>query len=121
MDYSDAQSITTAIIEPAQVMKSDSTDAIAGLKTDDKEYAHLQSGEFISFRYSIPQSTGNTEASYFLVSGGYYHNVEQISGKANYNELYKFRKEGYFDKFSRAKYKEAQDAVAALNNKVDKK
>jgi hypothetical protein len=121
MDYSDDQNVMTTIIEPAQVMKSDSTDAITGLKTGDKQYAHLQGDEFISFRYSIPQSTGSTEASYFLVSGGYYHNVEHITGKANYNELYKFRKEGYFDKFSREKYKEAQDAVAALNNNVDRK
>jgi len=121
IDYSDDQNFTIAVIEPAQVLKSDSTDASGDLKTDDKQYAHLQNDQFISFRYSPPQPAANTVASYFLVSGGYYHSIEQVTGKVNYNELFKFKNHGYFDKFSREKYKEVQDIADVLNNKVDKR
>jgi hypothetical protein len=95
-------------------MKSDSTDESILLKTDDRQYAHLINNEYVSFKYSIPQSAGDSEASYFLVSGGYYHSLEHITGKADYNQLYKFKKQGYFDKFSRDKYKEAQEVATVM-------
>jgi len=114
IDYSDDQNFTTRIIEPIQMIKSDSTDESILLKTDDKQYAHLINNEYVSFKYSIPQSAGDSEASYFLVSGGYYHSLEHITGKADYNQLYQFKKQGYFDKFSRDKYKEAQEVVAVM-------
>jgi len=70
--------------------------------------------EFISFKYSVPQPTGNSESSWFLISGGYYHSLEPITGKANYNELMKFRKQGAFDAFSRERYKEVQKVAAVM-------
>ncbi|MEP6684456.1 MAG: hypothetical protein ABJA35_14400 [Parafilimonas sp.] len=121
IDYSNNENFTATVVEPTEVIKSDSTNETATLQNSDKEYVHLVNDEFISFKYSIPQSAdNNTKASYFLVSGGYYHSLEHITGKADYNALIRFKKQGAFDKFSREKYKEVQD-VAAVMNSLNKK
>ncbi|HEX5152317.1 MAG TPA: hypothetical protein VFW07_12775 [Parafilimonas sp.] len=116
IDYSDNKNFTVKTIEPVQIIKSDNTDESGVLQSSDNQYAHLQNDEFISFKYSIPQATGNEETSYILISGGYYHSIEHLTGKADYNKLYKFKKQGYFDKFSREKYKEAQEVAAVMGN-----
>lgn len=113
IDYTNNQNFITTVIEPAEAIKSGSTNEKQTLLNSDKEYVHLVNDESISFKYQIPASQTAT-ASYFLVSGGYYHSLEQITGKANYNELIKFKKPGAFDKFSREKYKEAQDVAAVM-------
>ena len=115
IDYSTNENFTTTVLQPKQIIKSDSTDQTLTLMQSDKDYVHLTGNEFISFSYAIPESAANTSTSLFLVSGGYYHSIEPITGKTNYTELYKLQKAGAFDKFSREKYKEAQDIVAALN------
>ena len=114
IDYSDDQNFKTIVIEPTQAIKSDSTDETATLKSSDKQYVHLVNDECISFKYSVPQPGDNNEVSFFLVSGGYYHSLEPITGKADYNKLLKFKKNGAFDKFSREKYKEAEEVVAVF-------
>ena len=114
IDYSNDPNFTTAIIEPAEAIKSDSTNEKQTLLNSDKAYVHLVNDEYISFKYDIPQTISNTGTSYFLVSGGYYHNLEHVTGKANYNELIQFKKQGAFDKFSREKYKQAQDVAAIM-------
>lgn len=119
INYSNDQNFTTSIIEPTQSIKSDNTNEKETLLNSDKQYVHLVNDESISFKYSVPSLQKNIASSYFLVSGGYYHNLEQIVGKANYNELIKFKQQGAFDKFSREKYKEAQD-VAAVMYDLDK-
>jgi hypothetical protein len=114
MDYSNNENIITTVIEPEQVIKSDSTDQKQSLLNGDAQYVHLVNNEYVSFKYAVSQPSGDSEASWFLVSGGYYHSLDHITGKPNYNELYKFKKPGYFDEFSRAKYKEVEDIAAIL-------
>ncbi len=114
IDYSENNEVQTKIIEPVLAMKSDSTDEKDILLQSDKEYVHLVNDEFISVKYTVEQPSTDQHSSYFLVSGGYYHSLENITGKANINELIKFRQKGYFDKFSREKFKEVQDAVARI-------
>jgi hypothetical protein len=116
IDYDDDQDFTATVLQPMQIIKSDSTDESAALQSSDDQYAHLQNDEFISFRYSVPQTRCNTEASYFLVSGGYYHNLENTTGKADYNKLPEFKKQGAIDKFSREKYQEVQEVAAIMSN-----
>jgi hypothetical protein len=113
IDYSNNQNFTTTVIEPTEAIKSDDTNEQLTLLNSDKNYVHLVNDEYVSFKYQIPSSE-TAEASYFLVSGGYYHSLEQITGKANYNELLKFKKQSAFDNFSREKYKEAQDVAALM-------
>ena len=99
-------------------IKSDSAKEKEILKSSDAQYVHLINDESIAFEYVIPQTKINTKSSYFLVSGGYYHTLEHGTGKADYTELIKFKKSGAFDKFSREKYKEAQDVAAIMNNET---
>jgi hypothetical protein len=116
IDYSNDHNFTNTVIEPTQAIRSDGTDEKQALLNSDKTYVPLVNDEYISFRYEIPQAANNKESSYFLVSGGYYHNLEHITGKADYDELLKFKKQGAFDKFSREKYKQAQDVAAIMNS-----
>ena len=117
IDYSPSQHFETAVIEPTQAVKTDGEDQKEILLQTDKQYSHLTGDQSISFEYKIAGPASNNVPSYFLVSGGYYHSLEPISGKTNYKELYKFRNKGAYDKFSRAKYQEAQDITAALQKK----
>ena len=118
IDYSTDQSFTKNIINPLSATKSDGTDQKEILINNDKKYTHLKDDESISFLYSVPATNSNTVSSYFLASGGYYHNLEHITGKTNYAKLYKFRKKGAFDKFSRERYQELQNvAVTMKKNK----
>jgi hypothetical protein len=114
IDYSANSNFTTSIIEPDNAIASDNTDQKALLSSSDNQYAHLTGYGSIYFKYTIAVSAENNISSYFLVSGGYYHNLERITGKTNYRELYKFQKKGAFDKFSREKYRQAQDVVQAI-------
>jgi len=116
IDYTTNQHFETAVIDPLQAIKTDGTDQKAILLQSDKQYTHLTGEESVSFEYKVA-ALQNTVSSYFLVSGGYYHGLETITGKVNYKELYKFRKKGAFDKFSREKYQEVQNITAAMQKK----
>ena len=117
IDYSTNQQFETVVIEPSQAVKTDGEDQKEILLQSDKQYSHLTGDQSVSFQYTITTAAANNVSSYFLVSGGYYHSLETISGKTNYKELYKFRNKGAYDKFSRVKYQEAQDITAALQKK----
>ncbi|MEP7253695.1 MAG: hypothetical protein ABI683_14985 [Ginsengibacter sp.] len=114
IDYTTDQSLTKNIIKPLSATKNDGTDQREILINSDKKYAHLEDDESISFKYSVPATTSDTVSSYFLASGGYYHNLEHITGKTNYSKLYKFRKKGAFDKFSRERFQELQNVAVTM-------
>lgn len=115
IDYSANNNFKTTIIEPDEAIASDSTDQKVTLRSSDNQYAHLTGDESIYFKYAVPQSSKTNISSYFLASGGYYHNLERITGKTDYRELYKFKKRGAFDQFSREKYQQAQDVAEIMN------
>lgn len=115
IDYSNNENFTATVVEPTLAINSDSKNEKQILLSSDKQYAHLINDEFISFKYLIPQLINQTEASYFLVSSGYYHTLGHGTGKADYNALIRFKKNGAFDKFSREKYKEVQEVAAVMN------
>ncbi len=115
IDYSTNDNLVKTTLEPEKAISSDSTDKRPVLHTSDDQYAHLTGDASIYFKYALPSPALNKTSSYFLVSGGYYHNLEPITGKANLAELLKFQKKGAFDKFSREKYQETQEVVSVLN------
>lgn len=115
IDYSSNDNITKTIMEPDKAVASDSTDERAILRSSDHQYAHLTGDKSIYFKYAVPVAVKNNLSSYFLVSSGYYHNLEQITGKTNFTELYKFQKKGAFDKFSREKYQQTLEIASILN------
>lgn len=112
VDYSNPKDFTSLVINPVHAAKTDGTDESLRLSKKDSLYSHLVNEESIQFKFELPAS--DLTSSYFLVSGGYYHNLHQYTGKANTRELYKFRKKGAFDKFSRAKYSFLQQQMTAL-------
>lgn len=114
IDYSVNENISAKIIEPEEVIKSDSTDQHGALANADKVYTLLSGSDFVSFKYKIEASEQSERSSYFIVSSGYYHTLEHTTEKPNYTELYKFEKRGAFDKFSREKYQEAQKMLAMM-------
>jgi len=120
IDYSSNESFTTTVIEPEEAVKSDNTDQKEVLQNSDKQYAHLINDEFISFKYPIADTLENKVSSYFLISGGYYHNLEQFTNKADYKELIKFRKKGAFDDYSRKKYQQALSLTKLLKEYTNK-
>jgi len=67
--------------------------------------------DLIQNGYDVISVDNNSRSNAGILKG-----VEKITGKANYNELLKFKKTGAFDKFSREKYKEAQDVAAVMKN-----
>lgn len=120
MDYSNDENFTTDIIEPEEALKS-GTDQKEALSNTDKAYTILTGDEFISLKYSVSPAIENNNVSYFLVSAGYYHTLEQFVGKPNYAELFKFQKRGAFDKFSRDKYNEAEKILALMKSYNNRK
>ncbi|MEJ7766957.1 MAG: hypothetical protein WKF89_04045 [Chitinophagaceae bacterium] len=112
VDYSDNNTIKSSTLKPLKITRTNGIDETENLKSKDSLYSHLVNEEAIEFTYSLLPP--KTSASYFLVSGGYYHNLRQYKGKANTMELYKFRKKGAFDNFSRKKYFVLEQQVLAL-------
>ncbi len=114
IDYSANDDFKTTVLEPERAITSDSADQKNNLRSNDNQYTHLTGDQSIYFKYEIPPSSEKNVSSYFLASGGYYHNLEHITGKTNYRELYKFKKKGAFDRFSRQEYQQAQDVAEIL-------
>jgi hypothetical protein len=120
IEYNGDDNLTTTLLQPLVVMKSDSTDVNALLQKDDSQYLHLKNDEFVALRYAAPPAGNNIQSSYFLVSGGYYHTLEHGTGKADFSKLLRFKNAGEFDKFSREKYKEAQELAAFMKELNEK-
>lgn len=114
IDYTSETTMPATRVDPEKIVKSDNTNLKEVLQQNDNAYAHLVNDEFISVQYTVQPPAPGQQASYFLVSGGYYHSLEEFEGKANYQALLKFRQKGYFDKFSREKYVEAQQLAARV-------
>lgn len=117
IDCSNANAITSNVIKASQAIKTDGTDESKKIYAKDTMYSHLVNEESINFKFTLLPST--MSSSYFLVSGGFYHNLHQYTGKANTLELYKFRKKGAFDRFSRIKYSSLQQQLVAVTKKGD--
>jgi len=110
LDFSDNAVVTSTVLNPATVVKNKNEDNSGQLLQKDKEYSHLLNNDYISIEYDAPASSVN--ASFFLVSSGYYHTKPPISGKTDLQALLKFKEKGAFDRFSRDKFNAIQEALA---------
>ncbi|SRR5215203_3563686 len=116
MDFTVNKNFTTKAIEPDEVLAPGSSDPKDLLANNDKKYVHLTGNESIYFKYTVPRMPDNQVSTYFIASGGYYHNLEKITGKTDYSQLNKFKKPGAFDKFSRKKYSEVQEVAEKMKS-----
>ena len=79
------------------------------------QFCSVSDSEAIYFKYTIAELDTTRRSSYILASGGYYHNLEKITGQTNYDELYKFKNKGAFDRFSREKHRQSQEITKLFN------
>lgn len=110
MDFSADPEFNQTRIAASSIVKNSKDTLSNELSAQDKSYVQLQQNEYLHCNFDLPVPSGNT--SYFLESAGYYHNEKEIKGKANMMQLLKFRQRGYFDQFSREKYKEMEQKAA---------
>lgn len=110
LDFSDNAVVTSTVLNPVTVVKNENEDNRSQLLQKDKEYSHLLNNDYISIEYDAPASSGN--ASFFLVSSGYYHTKSSTSGKTDLQTLVQFKEKGAFDRFSRDKFAIIHDALA---------
>ena len=101
MDFSDNAVVNAVILNPSKVSKNNKEDNRNQLLQKDAVYTNLSGNDFVNIEYDVPPASGN--ASFFLVTSGYYHTKPPTSGKTDLHALLKFRKKGAFDRFSREK------------------
>jgi hypothetical protein len=111
MDFSDNPNITSTVIDPAIVVKNNKDDNRDQLLKKDAAYTHLSDNDYVNIEYNAPASTGN--ASFFLISTGYYHTKSSTGGKTDLQALLQFKEKGAFDRFSRSKFAIIQEALAS--------
>ncbi|MEO7802197.1 MAG: hypothetical protein ABIR81_09365 [Ginsengibacter sp.] len=116
MDFRVDKHFETTVLKPDIARSLDGVDQNIVLADNDDQYTHLTGENTISFTYKVPASNTIESSSYFLVSGGYYHNLEPITGKTQIVELMKFRKKGAFSKYSREKYQQAEEMSAVFSS-----
>lgn len=110
LDFSDNAVVTSAILNPATVIKNNKENNQGQLLQKDAAYSHLLNNDYISIEFDASPSSGNT--SFFLVSSGYYHTKSPISGKTDLQALLQFKEKGAFDRFSRGKFAIIQEVLA---------
>lgn len=110
LSESDAD-ITTTYIDASTALTHDGTDKREELREKDKKYCYLTGSEAIDFEFLPLKKIDKKITSFFLVSSGYYHKLENGIGKAKTMELLKFRQPGAFDAFSKNKYQEANNQL----------
>lgn len=110
MDFSVTPEFNPIQIPASYIVKNNTDTLHSELSLQDTSYVQLVQNEFLHCNFDLPLQTENT--SYFLESAGYYHNEKEMKGKANMMQLLKFRQRGYFDQFSREKYKEMAQKAA---------
>lgn len=110
LDFSTGLLFKSASIAPELAVSKNGTDQRNILQNKDDKYTILKDNDAVSLEFNLPPS-GNS-ISYFLISSGYYHNLQKYQGKMQTAELLLFRNKGGFDSFSRSKYRKVNDELA---------
>ena len=112
LDFSENEIISSSYINPLKAERSDTTNEMSNLLTNDKRYTHLTGAESVSLEFVQPVFNKSIASSYFLVGNGYYHSLKQYKGKIKKNELLEFKNKGAFNAFSRSKYNNLNNELA---------
>lgn len=110
IDFTPTLSLNNNIIKAGSIFKNGITPLQNELAEKDPNYVHLENNEYLQIVFDRSKIPVNS--SLFLISTGYYHNLKKFTGKANLGQLAKFRGKGYFDKFSREKYRNMETIMA---------
>jgi hypothetical protein len=112
MDFSKDEPVKVNYSNPS-IATTNSTDSrLAQITSKDKEYVSLKEEEALRVEFDAPPVLENKSTSVFLLTAGYYHNLKEYTGKTQTAALYKFRRKGAFNQFSKAKYNHAREVLA---------
>ena len=104
IDYSENEPSVISFINASAAVKSGNQDQKNALKEADNSYCHLLDDEEISLEFVMPDMVDKNSNSFFLISTGYYHNVQKYGGAADLKTLNQFKEKGSFDSYSRQKF-----------------
>jgi hypothetical protein len=112
MDFSENENFSIQLINPLEAIKTGNNDVCMSLKEKDKAYVHLTGSEEIKLEFMVSDEDKNMKASYYLISTGYYHNMQKYAGSPDLIELNKFLEKASFDAYSRKKFSIMEDVIA---------
>jgi hypothetical protein len=116
LDYAAMDFSTDRLLQPQFIAASSATISrssgveLASLASVDDKYCKMLQNDFLSIEFEGKES--DQPASFFLVSTGYYHSLEQFNGKPDVGMLKRFKKKGYFSEYSEKRFNEAQEILS---------
>ena len=117
MDFSANEETVISSINASFASKNGDADQRELLKETDNNYCQLQQDEELSIVFTPP---GNNKATdtYFLVSTGYYHNVQQYQGSPDLKTLNSFKVKGSFDLYSRQQFASIEESLSKATTMI---
>jgi hypothetical protein len=112
MDFSKDATVKITYSNPLIATTNSKDSNLKQLSLKDKDYVSLKEEEALSVEFGALPTVKDKVHSQFLLTAGYYHNIKEYTGKAQTAKLYKFRKKGAFNQYSKAKYEYARDVLA---------
>ncbi len=113
IDYSENENTNISYLDPSIAINSGNKDQKDALKRADAIYSQLSANEEISLEFMMPDAGDKNSNSYFLISTGYYHNVQKYGGAPDLKSLNQFKEKGSFDSYSRQKFTIIRESLTA--------
>jgi len=111
MDFSANETTGISYINASTAFKTGNMDQKETLKEKDAAYCRLSADEEVSLEFTLPDEKGNNETSLFLISTGYYHNIQKYEGTPDLKTLNSFKTKGSFDVYSRKQFSIIQESL----------
>ncbi|MEP6673862.1 MAG: hypothetical protein ABJA78_01860 [Ferruginibacter sp.] len=111
IDFSDNEIQSSSYMDPVKASLADATDEKNNLLLKDRQYCHLTGADAINLQFGPAVVHDKISSTWFLVSSGYYHSLEEYEGKPKLMELMKFKNKGTFNAFSKSKYQHVNDEL----------
>ena len=112
VDFDADKAMNLSFIRPSLASFRGSDSKINELLQKDDSYALMKEDEFLQLEFNSNPVAAGSINSIFLSTTGYYHSTKNYPGKTQIVTLYRFKKKGAFNEFSKATFK-AQSALLA--------
>ncbi len=112
LDLSPDEAVKINYVNASVVTRNNNEATLSEVSKKDNAYVQLKEDEWVNVTFKESNRDKTKLHSVFLSTTGYYHNTTEYTGKTQTAALYKFRKQGAFNNYSKAKYKYAREALA---------
>ena len=112
IDFSANETTSISFINASSAFKTGNTDYKGSLKEKDGMYCKLSADEEVSLTFNLQDEKENNGISLFLISTGYYHNIQKYQGTPDLKTLNSFKTKGSFDDYSRRQFTIIQESLA---------